>query len=255
VFFTPDVEPQVAPLGAAAGLNLTDRVHDPEAGTIAVQLFVMAKSEASPTLALATLSTAGLVPVFFTVNAVGAEAVPASWLPKLTGPGGATDAETGTDVPLSEMACGLWTASSVSRIAAVQLPACCALKVALIKQLALGPRVAAQLLVCANSTALAGETAILLIAITALPVLVKVIPTGALASPTVCVPKATSSGFTDTSVEAMPVPESTTVCGLPFALSVKLKVALTGPGPCGVKSTRMVQAAPAATEPLGSGHA
>lgn len=147
VFFAPDVEPQIAPLGATAGLNFTDRVQEPDAGTIAVQLFVIAKSEASPTLALVTLSTAGLVPVFFTVNAVGAEDVPASWLPKLIGPGGATDTETATDVPLSEMACGLSTASSVRRIAAVQLPACCALNVALIRQLALGPRVAAQLLV------------------------------------------------------------------------------------------------------------
>lgn len=97
--------------------------------------------------------------------------------------------------------------------------------------------------------------AILLIAITAFPVLVKVIPTGALVSPTVCVPKATLSGFTDTSVEAMPVPESATACGLPLALSVKLNVAPTGPGACGMKSTRTVQAVPAATGPLGSGHA
>jgi hypothetical protein len=86
VFLAPDVEPQVAPARAAAGLSVTDKVHDADAGTIAVQVFVMAKSDASPTLAPATLSTAALAPVFFTVNVVGADAVPASWLSKLIGP-------------------------------------------------------------------------------------------------------------------------------------------------------------------------
>ncbi|MGC1254890.1 MAG: hypothetical protein WA867_05015, partial [Candidatus Acidiferrales bacterium] len=102
VFFAPDAEPQVAPAGAAAGLNVTDNVHEPAAGTALVQLFAIEKSEESATLALAILSMAGLAPVFFTVNVVGADAVPASWLPKLTGPAGVTDADTGMEVPLSE---------------------------------------------------------------------------------------------------------------------------------------------------------
>jgi hypothetical protein len=124
VLLAPDVDPHVDPAGAAAGLKVTANVHDPAAGTEAAQLFVIAKSDESATLALLILRTAGLAPLFFTVNVVGADAVPASWLPKLMGPAGVTDADTGMDVPLSEMAWGLSTASSVRRIVAVQLPAC-----------------------------------------------------------------------------------------------------------------------------------
>jgi hypothetical protein len=63
--------------------------------------------------------------------------------------------------------------------------------VALIRPVAFGPKLGPQLLVSANCTALAGDTAILLM-LNSEPVFVSVIPTGALVRPIVCVPNAST---------------------------------------------------------------
>ena len=216
--------------GAGAGLNVTDNVHEPAAGIIAVQSFVTAKSAESATLAPVILSTAGLAPVFFTVSTVGADVVPASWAPKVIGPGGASGGGDGYGRAAERNR--LRTFHGVVGQQDCRRPTSGLLRVerGVDQAAGLGAESGGAIIGLGELHGAGGRdgNTFLLMVITALPVFVKVIPTGALVSPTVCVPKATLSGVTETSVEAMPVPESATVCGLPLALSVKLKVAVTG---------------------------
>ncbi len=82
------------------------------------------------------------------------------------------------------------------------------------------------------------------------PVLVSVTVCAALVVPTVWLAKV--SEVTErlaVVVGAVPVPVRLTVCGLPEALSVMLKVPVRVPDAVGVNVTLMVQLAPAATEP------
>ena len=82
------------------------------------------------------------------------------------------------------------------------------------------------------------------------PVLVSVTVCAALVVPTVWLVKV--SDVTErlaVVVGAVPVPVRLTVCGLPEALSVMLKVPVRVPDAVGVNVTLIVQLAPAATEP------
>ena len=76
------------------------------------------------------------------------------------------------------------------------------------------------------------------------PTFESVMTCAGLVVPTVWLPKFTLPGDKLTMV---PVPVKLTVCGLPVALSVIVRVALTVPLATGVKETEIVQLAPAAT--------
>jgi len=81
----------------------------------------------------------------------------------------------------------------------------------------------------------------------ALPVLLSVLVSAELATPTDWLPNVKLPGES-LADGAVPVPERVTVCGLPLALSAMLTEAERPPLAEGVKVTLIVQPAPAATE-------
>jgi hypothetical protein len=105
--FVPAFDPHGAITGDADGVKVTVSVQLPLAGTPAMQLFVAVKLPAGFTLALATVTIAGAVPLFEIVTVMGVDAVPASALPKPIVAEGETVAAACTAVPLTATVCGL----------------------------------------------------------------------------------------------------------------------------------------------------
>ena len=91
------------------------------------------------------------VPVFVSVIACTALAVPTVWLAnvRLVGDKLTAGTATATAVPVSDTACGLEAALSVSVMPPVSVPAEVGLKVTEIVQLAFTARLVPQVLVCA----------------------------------------------------------------------------------------------------------
>jgi hypothetical protein len=112
-------------------------------------------------------------------------------------------------------------------------------KVTLIVQFALAARLAGQLLVWAKGALV--ETLTLVIAL--VPAFVRVTGCDALVVPT-ATPENVRLLVEREAPEAVPV--KVTVCGLPLALSVMVRVPLTVPGAVGVNVTLIAQEAPAA---------
>ena len=152
--------------------------------------------------------------------------------------------------PLSETLCGLFGASSVMVSEAARVPMAEGVNVTFIVQLAAGATIAPMQL----PPAMAKSPAFVLVMVTlemfnvAVPLLVRVTGVGALVVPTACGAKVTLDGFGITA-EAVPVPVSGTVCGLPAASSVRLTLAARAPGAVGVKMTLKVQLVDAGSGP------
>lgn len=140
------------------------------------------------------------------------------------------------------------------RIEADRFPAAVGLKVTLMMQLLVVPRTDEQLWDSLKSPAFAPDTLIWLIATELFPVFESVIGCEALIVPTLWGAKLKLVGD-NCIVGAIAVPEIATTCGLPEALSTKLRVAFFVPLDCGAKSTATMQSDAIATVPLGTGHA
>ena len=89
------------------------------------------------------------VPVLVTVTTCAALVVPTVWLANVRLAGDKLTSGTPTAVPVSETACGLEAALSVSVIAPVSVPATVGLKVTEIVQLAFAAKPVPQVFVCA----------------------------------------------------------------------------------------------------------
>jgi hypothetical protein len=143
---------------------------------------------------------------------------------------------------------GLPAASSLMATLALSLPVVEGVKVTVMVQLALAARVPAptgQVLVWAKSLALVPVSPMLLMVRGAVPLLVSVTLFPALVVPMSWVPNARLVGLRVTA-GAVPVPVRATVCGLPLALSVIEREAVSLPLMVGLKVTEMVQLVPAA---------
>ncbi len=95
------------------------------------------------------LSVSAAVPVLVSVTACAALVVPTVWLANVKLAGDKLTPGTATAVPVSDIACGLEAALSVSVIAPVCVPAAVGLNVTEIAQLAFAARLDPQVLVCA----------------------------------------------------------------------------------------------------------
>ena len=95
------------------------------------------------------LSVSAAVPVLVSVTVCAALVVPTVWLANVRLVEDKLTTGIATAVPVSETACGLEAALSVSVIAPVSVPAAVGLKVTEIVQLAFTARLVPQVLVCA----------------------------------------------------------------------------------------------------------
>ena len=95
------------------------------------------------------LSVSAAVPVLVSVTVWAALVVPTVWLANVRLVDDKLTTGIATAVPVSETACGLEAALSVSVIAPVSVPAAVGLKVTEIVQLAFTARLVPQVLVCA----------------------------------------------------------------------------------------------------------
>lgn len=117
------------------------------------------------------------------------------------------------------------------------------------RQEAFAPRLGGQLFVSMKSVGFGPETAIPDIPTAPVPGLVTVTFCGALAVPAACEPK--FKLLADSMiVGATALPVNDTVCGLPDALSLTLRLAFFAPLDSGAKSMVTVQLAPLASVPL-----
>ena len=149
-------------------------------------------------------------------------------------------------LPAKPMTWGEPPALSAIMTAPVRLQAEVGVNITEIAQLELMARDVPQLLVSEKSPALAPQGAIFEIVNGAVPVFVRVICWAALLEPMSSVPKVRLIGLNLTA-GAKPVPESGTLCGLLAALSVTVTLADRAPVVVGLKTTLMVQFAPAST--------
>ena len=119
-------------------------------------------------------------------------------------------------------------------------PEAVGVNVILMVQLALAAKLAPQLLVCAKSPLLTPAMLMLVRLNAAVPLLVSVTAWAALPIPTDWLPNAIDVGES-VAAGAPPVPERTSVCGLPGASSAITSVADRVPAAVGVNVTLMVQ--------------
>ena len=117
------------------------------------------------------------------------------------------------------------------------------MKTTLIVQLAVGAKVAPQLLPCVKSPPLVPVIAMLEIFRVALPVLLMEIVSGGLEVPTRRLLKIRLTGDNVIAGELMPIPVRDTPCGLPTALSVMVIAPVRVPAADGVNVTNMLQLA------------
>jgi len=159
-------------------------------------------------------------------------------------------AGAGAAVPVSEAVCGLPAALSAIEIEAVLLPAAVGWKTTVIVHVALCATDVPQVLVSVKSLEFVPVMLIEVMLSAALPVLDRVIAWLALAVPTVCEANIRLVGarLTFGAVEALPVPVSGTVCGLPVALSATDKLAVSVPVAVGLNSMETAQFALDASE-------
>lgn len=123
-------------------------------------------------------------------------------------------------------------------------PVAVGVNVTLTEQLACAARLGVHVVVRAKSAASIPAIAILVMLSVVAPTLVSVTVCGALVVPTVWLPKFKLAGENFITV---PVPARETVCGLPGALSVTSTLPISVPETVGLKTTVILQLAPAAT--------
>ena len=150
-------------------------------------------------------------------------------------------------VPLSATVCGLPLALSLTETDAVRAPATVGVKTALMVQLPPAATDEPQVLVCEKSPGSAPVIVMLEIDSVAKPELKRVIPLGALLVPTIWLANVTLVVLKLTA-DAVAVPVSEAVCGLPDALSLTETVACRVPDAVGVNVTLIVQLVPSASE-------
>src|SRR5216684_1509055 len=139
--------------------------------------------------------------------------------------------------PVSETDCGLLEAASVMVSVPVREPLAVGVKVTLTVQLELATTLAPQLLVCAKSPL----ACIPLMLVAVGPGFDRVTGCEPLALPSACAAKLSAAGVAFRTAFAPPVPVSDTVCGLPEALSVMVRVPVRVPVAVGVNVTLTVQ--------------
>lgn len=150
--------------------------------------------------------------------------------------------------PESELVCGLPVALSAMLRAAVREPAAPGVKDIVMAQFAPAANEEPQVLFSVKSVALAPVMVMPVILKAALPVFESVTTCDPLATSTGSFPKETLEGEAlAVGLALAPVPERLTLCGLPVALSVKVRAAVCAPLAAGLKDTLTVQLAPAAT--------
>ena len=146
-------------------------------------------------------------------------------------------------VPDNVTECGLPGASLVTVSAPVRGPVAVGVNVTLIVHDVLAARVVAQALAWLKSPVATMELKLS----GARPVLVRVIACGALVVPTVPAARVSVGGVRETpGVDAMPVPDNVTECGLPGASLVTVSAPVRGPVAVGVNVTLIVHVALAA---------
>ena len=146
-------------------------------------------------------------------------------------------------VPDRLAVCGLPLALSVRASVAARALVAVGVNVTLMVQLVLAASVEGlrgQLFVWPKSPGFVPPIAMLVIVNGALPVFESVTAWAGLVVLTCWLPKGTDEGVRVT-VGTVPVPERLTVCGLPVALSLKVRPALRLPAAVGVNVTLMVQ--------------
>ena len=149
--------------------------------------------------------------------------------------------------PVSPTTCGLLLAPSVNITLALREPAAVGLNAIVAEQLAPAAKLAPHVLLeIKKSAAFAPPTAMLLIAIEAEPVFVRVIGFGPPVCPTATLTQFKLAGLTvaDPEVPLVPVPDRATDCGLLLALSPNWRVADLAPAALGLKLIVAVQLAP-----------
>ena len=171
--------------------------------------------------------------------------VPTAWLAKVRLAGDRL-AATAVPWPVRLTLCGLPVALSVMASEAARPLAAEGVKETLMVQLAPAATEPPQLLDCAKSPAFVPETAMPLTVNAALPELVRVTARAALVAPTAWLAKVRLVGDRLAAAVA-PVPVRLTLCGLPVALSVRVRAAVRVPATAGIKVTLIVQLEPAAT--------
>jgi hypothetical protein len=151
-------------------------------------------------------------------------------------------------VPESATVCGLLLAESVKLSLAVRAPVAAGLNKMVAVQLAEAARLAPHVLLeIVKSPALVPVIAMLPSVIAAELPLLSVADNDVPLELVLTLPNARLAGLAVTlPVEAVPVPESATVCGLLLAVSVKLRVAVRAPVAAGLKEMVAVQLANAA---------
>src|ERR1700733_2023596 len=136
-------------------------------------------------------------------------------------------------------------ASSTIVTIAVRVPAACGLNVTVITQFALKATVAPQVFVCVKSPGFGPASAMLEMCNVPVPELVSVNPCEAPVLPTIANGNVKLPGTSVTAgVGFRPSPLSTTMCGLPAALSVMFSDAARSPTACGVNVMLNEQLAP-----------
>jgi hypothetical protein len=151
-------------------------------------------------------------------------------------------------VPDNATVCGLLLAASVNDSVALRAPVAVGLNATIAAQLAEAARLAPQvLLVMEKSPASAPVMATLLMAIAAVPPLLKVAVCDALLEPTIVLAKVRPDGVAVTPPAGLtPSPVSAIVCGLLLAVSLKSRVAERSPVVVGANRMLAVQLADAA---------
>jgi hypothetical protein len=229
-------EPDRVPM--VAGVKVTLIVQVAPTASVVPQLFVSAKS---PVIVIPEMVN-GAVPVFESVALCVGLAVPIV-CPLNVRVDGEAVAMGAVPVPVSDTLCGLPDALSTTVTEPDRVPVALGVKVTLIEQLAAAARVAPHVFVSAKSPLLV----MFEIAIASLPVFDSVMVCAALVVPTGCAPKSKLVGVR-LATGAPPVPASATVCGLPEAVSFKVRLPVMFPVTVGEKLTLMEQLAPAASE-------
>lgn len=231
---------------ATVGLNVTKIVQFAAAGTDPPLVQVPPDLAKSPLITIVDKASAAL-PVLLTVTVCAALVVLICTLPKLklAGSGPTTGDKAATPLPARAMACGLPVALLVMVIAPVLLATVAGVNVTLIVQLNPVPRLAPQLLFCANSP----DAVILLKVSVALPELVSVTVFAALVTLIGWLPNARLVGVRLTCgvATAMPVPLNAILAA--GAFDVIATDPVRAPTADGVNVTAIVQVAFAATVP------
>lgn len=242
----------------ALGANVAEIVQDALEARVLGQVFVCWKSPAfapaTPMLAIAR----GPLPLFVSVVACAALVVPTACWPKAMLDGVSVTAPAApAPVPVSGTLCGLVAALSLIVTPAVRLPPAAGEKVTEIVQVAFRASVdglSGHVVVRAKSAAFVPVIAMLVIVNTVVPEFVSVVDLAALVVPTPWEAKARLVGLNVTA-GLIPVPLSATLCGLPAALSVTVRVAGRLPVAVGLNVTEMVQVEPGASVAGPIGHA